>query len=77
MKWLFKKADMYISTMNWQELSLVKLCLFSMGLFAAGSIEKKGVRKAVRNLGLLGFVASYIPLMARCLPFRFRKEEID
>ena len=77
MKWLFNKADSYIKTMKWQDLSLLKLCLFSLGLIVAGSIDKKGARKLLRNIGILGFAASYIPLMSRFLPFLFRKEEID
>ncbi|MBQ3393918.1 MAG: permease of phosphate ABC transporter [Oscillospiraceae bacterium] len=77
MKWLFDKADGYIKTMKWQDLSLVKLCLFSIGLIVAGSIEKKGIRKLLRNIGILGFAASYIPLMSRFLPFLFRKEDVD
>ena len=77
MKWLLGKANEYIKTMTWQDLSLLKLCLFSIGLMAAGSIDRKGSRKLVRNLGILGFAASYFPLMAKFLPFLFKKEDIQ
>ena len=74
MKWLFDKADRYIRTMKWQDLSLLKVCLFSLGLIAAGSVERKRPRKLLRNIGCIGFALTYIPLMAKFLPFLFRKD---
>ena len=74
MKWLFDMADRYIQTMKWQDVSLLKVCLFSLGLIAAGFVEKKGPRKLLRNIGCIGFAVTYVPLMAKFLPFLFRKE---
>ena len=68
MKQLFRAADAYIASCNWQDLALLKICLYSMGLLAGLCIPFRS-KKTVGLLAALAVVLTYIPLMTRFLPY--------
>lgn len=67
MKKLFDSADRYLHQATWKDLTVIKFCLFSMGLFI-GSFAAGRHKKAVRISALTVFIITYIPLMAKFLP---------
>ena len=66
---LFEIGNTYVRQSDWKDLALVKLCLFSMGILVA--LPLRALPKA-RKWARRTFLASYIPLMAKC--FRVAKE---
>ena len=64
MKRLFYYADRYLQKSDWRALTMIKFCLFSMGLLAGTYIPKKKIDRA-RITALIGFVVTYIPLMLK------------
>lgn len=68
MKQLFRAADAYIAGCNWQDLALLKICLYSMGLLAGLCIPFRS-KKTVGLLAAVAVVLTYIPLMSRFLPY--------
>ena len=64
MKRLFYYADKYLQESDWRVFAIIKLCLFSMGVLAGTYIPKKKIDCA-RIIALIGFVATYIPLMLK------------
>ncbi len=67
MKKLFEIADRYLQQCTWKDLTLIKFCLFSMGLLMGSFVAGKH-KKTVRYSALAVFLATYIPLMAKFLP---------
>lgn len=64
MKRLFDHADKYLKKSDWKDLSMIKFCLFSMGLLAGTCISEKKKGPA-RAIAAIVFVVTYIPLMAK------------
>ena len=64
MKRLFDYADKYLQKSDWKDISMIKFCLFSMGILAGTCIseEKKGF---TRTIAAIVFVITYILLMAK------------
>ena len=64
MKRLFDYADEYLQKSDWKDISMIKFCLFSMGILAGTCIseEKKGF---ARTIAAIVFVITYIFLMAK------------
>ena len=64
MKRLFDYADKYLQKSDWKDLSMIKFCLFSMGVLAGTCIseKKKGVARTIAGIV---FGVTYIPLMAK------------
>ena len=74
MRWLLDSANRYLRECTWQDLALVKLCLFSLRLLAGTSICSKG-RRPVRLMALGTFLLTYVPLMIRFFHIASSKEE--
>lgn len=77
MKKLFHLANDYLSTCDWKDLALVKVCLFAMGLFVGTHVLEED-KKWVKLLAFLAFVATYVALMKKF--FQFLKDawvEVD
>ena len=74
MRPLFDAADRYLKACTWKDMALLKFCLFGMGLLVGALIPKKQSRAAA-GIGAALFTATYIPLMAKFLPFLLNREE--
>ncbi|MBE6894277.1 MAG: permease of phosphate ABC transporter [Ruminococcaceae bacterium] len=64
MKTLFSSADEYLKLSSWKDLTLIKFCLFSMGVLV-GTYAKRDTKKQVRIAAAAVFVLTYIPLMVK------------
>lgn len=64
MKKLLKLADRYLAESDWKTISILKFCLFSMGLLCGMSVREKDKTPARIAAGTV-FLACYIPLMAK------------
>ena len=71
---LFDAADRYLKSCTWKDMALLKFCLFGMGLLVGALLPKKQ-SKATAGIGAALFTATYIPLMAKFLPFLLNREE--
>ena len=71
MKKLFHLASKYLSTCDWKDLALVKVCVFAMGLFVGAHVLEED-RKGVKVLSFFAFLATYIMLMKKF--FQYLKE---
>ena len=74
MRPLFDAADRYLKACTWKDMALLKVCLFGMGLLVGALLPKKQSRAAA-GIGAALFTATYIPLMAKFLPFLLKREE--
>ena len=74
MRPLFDAADRYLKACTWKDMALLKFCLFGMGLLVGAPLPKKQ-SKAAAGVGAALFTATYIPLMAKFLPFLLNREE--
>lgn len=74
MRPLFDAADRYLKACTWKDMALLKFCLFGMGLLVGALLPKKQSRAAA-GIGAALFTATYIPLMAKFLPFLLNWEE--
>lgn len=61
---LFEIGNEYARESSWKDFALTKLCLFSMGV-AAGTLVPDRYRKAAVGAASVGFLVSYVPLMAK------------
>ncbi len=73
MKKLFDAADSFLQVCTWRDLALVKVCLCAMGVLMGLAVPGRKRRKAAWAASL-AFVAAYIPLMLRFLPFLMEEE---
>jgi len=70
---LFESADRYLQASSWKDLALIKFCLFSTGVLAALAVPAR--RKKAVGIAAFGvFAATYIPLMAKYIPFLLKKD---
>ena len=63
MKKLFCYANRYIGKSDWKDLSMIKFCLFSMGILAGMRIPGR-IKRQAGWIAAAVFAATYIPLMA-------------
>ncbi len=63
---LLNTANEYISTCDWKIFALMKLCLVSLGGILGICLPKKA-RKPFLIIFIIGFIASYIPLMLKLI----------
>lgn len=61
---LFDVTDEYCKQSNWKILTLLKFCLFAMGIMVGMQVPKKK-KKTVYAISGLIFTVTYIPLMAK------------
>ena len=74
MKQLFGFVDVYLARSDWKDLTLIKFCLFSMGLLAGMVIPRKS-RKPAGIAAAIVFVLTYVPLMAKFFGIVFEDTE--
>ncbi len=61
---LFDYANQYLQESDWKIFSLVKFCLFSMGVMVGVLLPRK-YRKTACAVSAATFFATYIPLMSK------------
>lgn len=66
MKKLLAFGNRYAKQSTWKDFALVKLCLFSMGLFV-GTLVSEQHKKAVIGVSICVFAATYIPLIVKMI----------
>lgn len=71
---LLKLANDYIKTLDWKDITLVKLCVFFAGV-AIGTLVAPKNKKTVFFLALAMFIASYIPCMVKLVQFYLENNE--
>jgi len=64
MKKLFQFADAYIKEMDIGDFTLLKICLFAMGLLTGMCVSKQK-KKPLGIIAGLAFVVTYILLMGK------------
>lgn len=64
MKKLFDYADEYLQRSDWKDLSMIKFCLFSMGILIGTHIPEKK-KKSAGIIAAIVFIITYILLMAK------------
>lgn len=64
MKKLLNIADRYLEKSDWRTISILKICLFSMGVLVGMDVCEKGKKPARIAAGSI-FLATYIPLVAK------------
>ena len=64
MKDWFHYADAYIKECDWKDMALIKICLFSLGVFI-GTLLPTRRKKCILIISSLVYVARYIPIMTK------------
>ena len=73
MKKLFELGNRYAAKSDWRDFSLIKLCLFSLGLITGSCISPQN-KKCARIMAISVFGVTYIALMKKV--FDIAKEMI-
>lgn len=76
MKKLFESADEYLKQSDWKDLTLIKFCLFAMGIIVGTSIGQKE-KKPVKAVAFIVFLATYVPLMTKYFNILKSSEDDD
>lgn len=70
---LFEKADEYLKESDWRDLTIIKFCLFSVGVLVGVLIPAKHKEKTgAFSAGV--FSVTYVILMQKFIKILFRKE---
>ena len=73
MKYFLDLGNRYMQESDWKDLSLLKFCLFAMGLLIGTQVTEK-YKKPVIVVSLGVFIATYIPLMSKLFKIIGKKE---
>ena len=73
MKYFLDLGNRYMQESDWKDLSLLKFCLFAMGLLIGTQVTEK-YKKPVIGVSLGVFIATYIPLMSKLFKIMCKKE---
>ena len=73
MKYFLDLGNRYMQESDWKDLSLLKFCLFAMGLLIGTQVTEK-YKKPVICVSLGVFIATYIPLMSKLFKIISKKE---
>ena len=73
MKYFLDLGNRYMQESDWKDLSLLKFCLFAMGLLIGTQVTEK-YKKPVIGVSLGVFIATYIPLMLKLFKIMSKKE---
>lgn len=65
---IFAAADRFLEICTWKDMALLKFCLCALGVLIGIALPARKKRPAAWAASLV-FVAAYIPLMAKFLPF--------
>ena len=68
MKNLFEAANQYLKGCTWKDMALLKVCVCAMGVLIGLAVPGRKKRAAAWAAYLL-FVAAYVPLMGKFLPY--------
>ena len=68
MKKLLKITNEYIKTMKWEDVALLKVCLFSLGLLS-GIFLRRSDNKAAKAAAGVSFAVSYVVIMKDFIAF--------
>ena len=73
MKYFLDLGNRYMQESDWKDLSLLKFCLFAMGLLIGTQVTEKQ-KKPVIGVSLGVFIATYILLMLKLFKIMSKKE---
>ena len=73
MKYFLDLGNRYMQESDWKDLSLLKFCLFAMGLLIGTQVTEK-YKKSVIGVSLGVFIATYILLMLKLFKIMSKKE---
>lgn len=73
---LMERVDRYLQCCDWKDISLLKFCVCAAGVLLGLAVPARKKRPAVW-IAMLVFVATYIPLMMKFLPFLWVEEDAD
>ena len=73
MKYFLDLGNCYMQESDWKDLSLLKFCLFAMGLLI-GTQVTENYKKSVISVSLGVFIATYILLMLKLFKIMSKKE---
>lgn len=76
MKKLFAVADEYVRVSDWKVLSLLKICLLSLGMLFGMQIAPKHKKPVFWSCVVL-FAVTYVPLMAKFFRLLTAKEKAE
>ena len=62
MKKLFEFANQYITLLNWQQFSMIKFCLISLGVLI-GILVPSEAKAAAGIVAGVVFAGTYLPIM--------------
>lgn len=68
MNQLTDAADRYLKDCTWKDISILKICLIALGVLLGIAVPARK-KKASAWVASLVFVAAYVPLMAKFLPY--------
>lgn len=68
MKNPFSAANEYLKCCDWKDISLLKFCVAACGMLMGLAVPARK-KKCAAWIAALAFVAAYIPLMTKFLPF--------
>ena len=68
MKRLMDAVDRYLRDCTWKDISVLKVCLIALGILLGIAVPARK-KKASAWAASLVFVAAYVPLMAKFLPY--------
>ena len=68
MKKLTEAADRYLRECTWRDISVLKVCLLSLGLLAGLAVPGRR-KKAAAWAAALVLAATYVPLLGKFIPY--------
>lgn len=72
---VFDAADRYVKDCTWKDMAVLKFCLGALGVLI-GLVIPMRKKKASAWIASLVFVATYVPLMTKFLPY-LAGEQVD
>ena len=70
---LTEAADRYLRDCTWKDISILKFCLIALGTLVGTAVPAR-TKKASAWVASLVFLSTYIPLMAKFLPYLLGKQ---
>ena len=61
-------AERYLKDCTWKDISILKICLIALGVLLGIAVPARK-KKATAWAASLVFLAAYVPLMAKFLPY--------
>ena len=72
MKKLTDAANRYLRACDWRDIAVLKICLCALGVLLGLAVPGRRKRAAAWAAALV-FAATYVPLMAKFLPYLLKK----